>query len=125
MRACFRAMRAEQAVERAIGEGKILPAQREFYGKIALTDLPAFEKFVKDAPKQVDTTEHGLGGGADAASIDEFDKVEKLVLSEVEKKMKAQSGLQYHEALKTVAVENPALNRKYTELSRKRMGGRD
>lgn len=38
-------------------------------------------------------------------------------------KMSENSGLQYHEALKLVASENPELNRRYTRLVRARCGG--
>jgi len=123
----FRVMQAEAVLDQAIADCKILPSQREFYGAIALSDLGKFREFLKTAPKVLDTKEHGIGGGVDVAKLDDFEKVEKLLLSEVEKKITASGGkMQYHDALKAVGAEQPELQKRYTMLQRKRSdGGKD
>jgi len=59
------------------------------------------------------------------AELGSFAQAEAAVLAKVEGKMKAAPALQYHEALRLVASENPELNKQYTELSRRRMEGRE
>lgn len=52
---------------------------------------------------------------------DDLASTEALLLATVDEKLKAQPGLQYHEALKLVASEHPELNMRYTRLNRRKM----
>jgi hypothetical protein len=119
------AMQVQGELDAAVKDGKITPAQRPHFERLALSDLPAFREIVKTMPKQVDTTERGHSGGGAAGGIGELSQVEARLFAAVAEKQKGRPEMQYHEALKLVASEQPELNRRYTELVRKRTMGRD
>lgn len=119
----FRAHQAQAELDQAVQKGLITPAQRPHFEKMALSDLPGFRELAKTMKPQVDLSERGLGGGAEGAR--EIDKVTRELEGKVAEKQKANPKLQYHEALKLVASENPTLNKRYTELSRRAMTGRE
>jgi phage I-like protein len=122
----FGAMTAQRELDAAVAEGKITPAQWPHFAKIAMSDLPTFREIVKGLPKQVDTTEHGIGGGEGAgggAGVSELDKVEALIVSLADAKVKADPKLQYHDAVKLVASERPDLNKRRTQLQRPAVAG--
>ena len=120
----FRAHQAQVELDTAVQKGLVTPAQRPHFEKMALSDLAGFRALLKTMRPQVDFGERGLGGGA-TEDISELAKVERELHAKVDAKLKAEPKLQYHEALKLVARENLALNRRYTELSRQRMAGRE
>jgi hypothetical protein len=57
--------------------------------------------------------------------MDDQEKTERMLLAKVGEKVQANPAMQYGDALKLVAAENPDLNRRYTELSRRKMEGRE
>ena len=116
----FVAMKAQQELDAAVKDGKITPAQRPHYEKIALSDLPTFRAIVAGLPKAVETGERGIGGGDGSSDLQ---KVQGALLSKVDEKMKADPKLGYGDALKLVASENPDLDKRYTELNRRRATG--
>ena len=120
----FRAHQAQLELDGAVSKGLIIPAQRPHYEKMALSDLAGFRELVKTLQPQVDLSERGLGGGASDDTSD-LARVTRELEAKVKDKLKENKNLQYHQALKLVASENFALNRRYTELSRQRMTGRD
>ena len=67
-------------------------------------------------PRVEDVVLDALGWGAKGNS--ELQQAEKQLDTLVRAKMS--EGLEYHQALKLVASENPELNRKYTRLVRQR-----
>jgi phage I-like protein len=112
----FRAQQVQTEVNAAIAKGVITPAQRPFYEKMALSDLEGFRGLVATMKPVVDFTEHGTGGSGDEAT--ELQKVEAMLNTKVAEKVKGDPKLQYHEALKLVASENPDLDRRRTTLIR-------
>jgi Mu-like prophage I protein len=120
----FRAHQTQAELDAAVKRGLITPAQRPHYEKLALSDLAGFRELVKTLQPQVDLSERGLGGGSGDDTSD-LARATRELEAKVNEKLKDNKNLQYHEALKLVASENPALNRRYTELSRQRMTGRD
>ena len=120
----FQAMSAQQELDAAVRAGKITPAQRPHYEKLALSDLPTFRAIVAGLPVQVDLSERGLGAG-EGKGATELDKIQGAINAKVKEAMAANPKLQHHEALKLVASENPDLDKRYTQLSRQRMTGRE
>jgi phage I-like protein len=118
----FHAMKVQAEMDAAVQAGKITPVQRPHFEKIAMSDLAAFREIVRTMPVQVKTGERGIAGGTEDGDLP---KVEARLLALTDEKLKANSGMQYHEALKLVASEHPDLNRQYTVLSRERMTGRE
>lgn len=109
----------------AIGKGLITPAQRPFYAKLAASDLAGFRELVKTMKPAVDLTERGVAGGDDTGGATELEKVEGMIGAKVREKLAADKTLQYHQALKLVASENPELDKRRTELQRQRFAGRE
>lgn len=103
----FRAMQAERELQAAVEAGKITPAQRPHFERLALSDLAGFRELVKTMRQQVDLSEHGFAGssgeGGDAQRIDQ------RIDAKVREKMDADKGLDYHRALKVVMDESPDL----------------
>lgn len=102
-------------VEAAVSAGRIAPAKRESFERIALSDIGAFREITKDL-RQVDLSERGFGGSGEGATLEQLDS---QLDSLARKKMEAR-GLQYHEAVKLVASEHPDLNRQRTLLMRRK-----
>jgi phage I-like protein len=118
-----RAQQAQHELDAAVGKGIITPAQRPFYERMALSDLVSFRDLVKTMKPVVDLSERGIGGGTE--TLDDLGKAQVMIETKVQEKLKANTGMQYGEALKLVASENPDLNKRYTQLSRQRMEGRE
>jgi hypothetical protein len=112
----FRAQLAQKALDDAIAAGKILPAQRKFYGVLALNDLAAFDAFVKDAPKVVDLTERGTS--AETLQMADIEQVDAEIHRLTKAKMATMPRADYATACKLVLSENPALAERKKGLSR-------
>jgi phage I-like protein len=118
----FRGVMVQRELDDAVKAGKITPAQRPFYEKLAASDLTGFRGLVATMKPAVDLTEHGIGG--DGSGVSELTKLEASIDSKTRAKMKDNQGMQYHEALKLVASENPELDRRRTQLIREKGGDR-
>ena len=115
----LRAMAVQSELDGAVKAGKILPAQRGFYEKMAMSDLAGFRGLVATMKPAVDLVEHGIGG---AEGVGELTKLDAAIDQKTREKMKANQGMQYHEALKLVASENPELDKRRTHLIRSKGG---
>lgn len=112
----IRGMQMQGELDAAVTKGLITPAQRPFYEKIA-SDLPEFRKLLATMKPSVDTRVHGFGG--DGGATDDLAKLEGIIHTKTTDKVAASGGkLQYHEALKLVASENPELDKRRTALQR-------
>ena len=119
----FRGVMVQREMDDAVKAGKLTPAQRPFYEKLAASDLQGFRGLVATMKPAVDLKEHGLGGDGTGT---ELEKVEGVIHSKTAAKVKESGGaLQYHEALKLVASENPELDRRRTALIRSASKGGD
>jgi hypothetical protein len=116
----LRAMDVQTAIDAAVKEGKITPAQRDFYEKSALADLDGFKSLVASMRPVVDFKERGTG--ADGAKLDTAAKADAEFVRLVREKQQA-TNKGYGEAMRLVASENPELVRR-RELLRRREGGR-
>ncbi|HWE50478.1 MAG TPA: phage protease [Bryobacteraceae bacterium] len=111
-------------VEAAITAGRITPAQRPRWEKIALSDIESFRELTKDM-KSVDLSERGVAGtGAEGAS-DELQQLNARLKNLAGEKMKADKNLNYAQALKLVASENSELDQRRTQLMRARSKGEE
>jgi phage I-like protein len=108
-------------VDAAVTAGRISPAQKPHFEKIALSDVNTFRELLKTMNQSVDLSEHGLGGdqGAGSGAKGELAKIEAQFDAATRAKMTENPKLQYHEALKLVASEKPELNVRRTKLARK------
>jgi len=113
----WHALQTEQEINSAVAAGKILPAQRGFYEKLALSDLGSFRDLVKTLPKQVELTEVGVGGdGREQLDV-------KVLLTNIEteiaERRKVNPKLDYAGAWQLVAREKPELIKSYNAAVKK------
>ena len=108
----------------AVKAGKITPAQKPFFEKMALSDVANFREIVKTLGQQVDLSEHGLGGSGAEGGASELTKIDQRIDELAQVKVKA-DGLPYQDAIKLVASEHPELNRRRTQLARAAVRGID
>jgi phage I-like protein len=112
----FRAQQAQMALSEAVKAGKILPAQRAAYEKMALSDLVGFRELVASMKPQVELQTRGTGateGSAADPAVEIDAKVKaKIVASEGKR--------DYATALNAVLREN----RELSEAYKASMGGR-
>lgn len=112
----FNAYLAQDALDKAVAAGKITPAQRPHYEKLALSDLPAFNELVKSMKPQVELGERGFAGDG-GAGTGELARIDQQLDQKVKEKMAASSGkLSYGEAYKLVASEHRDLAQRRLEL---------
>lgn len=104
------AMNVQAAVDAAVEKGKVLPAQREQFTRLAAADLEGFQTLVTSMTPQIDLRVRGTGTvqGETAASADV--KVSGLVK---EKIVASDGEMGYQEAMRLVLEENPELAREY------------
>jgi phage I-like protein len=111
----FRAQQAQMALSEAVKAGKILPAQRAMYEKMALGDLVGFRALVETMKPQVDLGTRGTGateGGDPALGVQS--QVHLQIDPLVRAKIAASAGkLDYGEAWKLVLRERPELEKAY------------
>jgi phage I-like protein len=112
----LRGMEAQSAVDSAVREGKITPAQRPFYERMALSDPDGFRQVAATMKPQVDLREHGTG--ADGSKLETPREVQLAIDAAVAAKQKDHPKLNYGHALKLVASENPTLIRRWNELQK-------
>lgn len=100
------AHRAQELLDGAVKEGRITPAQRPFYEKLALSDLAGFREFLATLRQQVALSEVGLAGGAGAGGdLTKIDaQIEQLARAKV-----AADKIGYGQAFKAVLSERPDL----------------
>lgn len=127
--AVIRAADAERValseVADAAKEGKILPAQREGFERLALSNIENFRSIVKTMKPQVDLGERGVAGtGAEAGAGTELQKT-NLRLSEMATARASKDNIPFGKAMRLVASENPELARQRTRLARKVQTGGD
>jgi len=110
-----RAMTVDREVEAAVQAGKVTPAQRPHFEKLALSDLAGFREIVKSMPVQVNLRETGVGGTG--AELDEFGQAKRAVDEAIGKLRATDKTLSYGQAWKMI---DPALVRRYNESAKKR-----
>lgn len=115
----FHAMQAQLALDEAVKAGKITPAQRPHYERLALSDLASFNALAASMKPQLDFSERGFGGSGEEGG--DLAKAELVLDQKVREKMAADKSLQYHQALKIVASENPELDRRRTQMIREKV----
>lgn len=116
----IRAMQVDRELEAAVQAGKVTPAQRPQFEKMALSDLAGFRELVKTLPVQVDLAARGTG--VDGAPSDEFARAKQALDTAITKKQAENKGMPYSQAWKLVASENRGLVDAYNSAARKREG---
>lgn len=104
---------AETAIDRAVGEGKILPRDRHFFFRDALERPREFAEFVERATPVVRLGSEGIGSGESIPVDQEVDLGARRVMSEQK--------VSYGKALKLLFRENPALEARYREAHSRRL----
>jgi hypothetical protein len=100
------------AVDEAVKGAKILPKDREYFVKVALSDIDGFKKFAEKAPKVIDLTVRGVGGEglpgegtkANPARGIEVDP-QSIKLSDRAEAIAAERKIEFGEALKLARKE--------------------
>jgi phage I-like protein len=113
----FHGMQVQTELDAAVTAGKITPAQRPQFEKLALSDLAGFKTLVASMKPQVDLAERGTG----AEGLTGMAQVQNAIDTKVSETMKAKH-VPYAQALKLVASENADLFALKTQLTLK--GGR-
>jgi phage I-like protein len=107
-------------VDAALNAGKITPAQKEHWTRIALSDVETFRALTKDL-KQVDLSERGTAGEGRPGGATELARLDADLRTKALARQK-EAGGDYGSALKFVASENPELTRRRLELMRSNGG---
>lgn len=110
------AMQAQGELDAAVKAGKILPAQRAAFEKMALGDLPGFRTLVASMKPQLDLGERGIAGGE--VESGDLKKVDARLDQLTGEKMAADQKLSYGTAYRLVLSENPGLKARRLELMR-------
>ncbi len=113
----FRGMQVQSALDQAQAAGKITPAQRPTYEKLALSDLAGFQGLMAGMKVQVDLSEHGTG----ADGLTGLAQVQAAIDTKVAERRKANPQLAYGQALRLVASEHADL---FTLKNKLQKGGR-
>jgi len=101
------AMDAQRELDEAVKAGKITPAQRPHFEKLALGDLAGFREIVKTLPVQVETGERGIGAAIEDPNdpnIPEHLRGRRETFAEIDAKLQR--------LITDKAKENPKLDRK-------------
>lgn len=114
---------ALNAVDRAIAAGRIAPANKDQYTRLALSNLPDFEAITKDM-QQVPLGERGISGsGAEGSAKSELDKVNGSI-HEKALTLSKDRNVEYADAMKLAASAHPDLFRERHRLQREILDGR-
>lgn len=114
----FHARRVQDALDAAVQKGKITPAQRPKFEKLALSDFNAFTELVESMPQQVELGERGVAGtGSEAGAKTEIARIDAQLEEKAKAKSKAE-GIPYGNAYKLVLSENPDLAGRRAQLMR-------
>ena len=105
---------AERALDAAVGAGKILPRDRQFYFRDALERPREFSEFVERAAPMVRLGSDGIASG-ECVPVDlEVDRGVRQLMSDQK--------ISYGKALKTLFRENPGLETRYRQAHRRSIG---
>jgi len=107
------AHRAQELLDGAVKEGKILPAQRATFEKLALSDTAGFGELIAGMKPQLDLSQRGITGGGEGGDLA---KVDAQIAQEVAKRCTANPKLGAAEAQRLVLSEQPALRKRREEL---------
>lgn len=110
----IRGREAEQLLESAIAQGKILPRDRAFFFRDALERPTEFAEFVKNASPAVRWGTKGIGYAAPLSVDEEIDLGVKKLMSE--------QGLDYAKGLKQFLTAHPDLGEQYRTKHSVRVG---
>ncbi len=106
---------AEQALERAIHQGKVLPRDRHFFFRDALERPAEFADFVERAAPLVRLGSEGIGSGEAVPVDQEVDLGVRRLMSE--------QRMSYGKALKALFREHPALEARYRSAHSRKVEG--
>ena len=109
-------------VAEAVKAGKVLPAQRDQFEKIALSDIENFRSLVSTMKTQVDLTEHGHAGEGSVTASKELEQI-NLQLSERATAISKELKVTFSEAYKRATAEKPDLLRRRNILTAKSQSG--
>jgi phage I-like protein len=112
----FHAQQVQAELDAAVKDGKITPAQRPHYEKLALSDLAGFRDLMKTMKSQIDLSERGIGGGGGEGG--DLAKVDRQIDEQVKAKLAANKDQSYGQAFKAVLSEHPDLAKRRAELMR-------
>lgn len=102
------AQRASEGLEEAVKAGKILPRDREFFARVALSDPEKFAAWSKQAPAVINLATVGIGGGHEAQSENPAEEMHARV-----KQVMSDKNLSYLDATRLLASTEPELVRRY------------
>jgi phage I-like protein len=98
--------KATSLVEKALAEGKITPAKKEQYHKIALETPKLFTELMEGAPKVIEFKESGGDGGAPESN-------DNALALAAGKEMSENKELNYQDAVTLAIRKNPVLGGEY------------
>jgi hypothetical protein len=115
----FRAIRGQQIalseVQTALTTGRITPARRTMWTKIALSDIEQFRELTKDM-QAVDLSERGIAGTGMEGNAPELSRIDADLGRRARERV-AEKNCDYGTAMKMVASENQSLMRRRAELT--------
>jgi hypothetical protein len=117
----MRAMDVQTAIDAAVKEGKITPAQRGFFEKSAMADPEGFKTLAASMRPAVDLSERGTA--ADGVEMHSLQGIQAAIDAQVAEVQRMDPELKYGAALKLVASESPELFRDLERLRRAELAG--
>jgi len=108
------ARRAQELLDAAVHDGRITPAQRPHFEKLALSDVAAFADLAKSLKPQIDLSERGFSGGAPEGA--DLAQIDTAISAAVRDRMSSAPNLTYAEAQRLVLGEQPGLRKRREEL---------
>lgn len=109
--------RAVALVDQAVKEGKILPANRGEYLKLALHDFESVKAIIERSKPQVDLTERGVAGtGEEGTKATELAQVDQQIRELADKRIAVDKSLSLGQAVKLVLSERPDLRARRAKL---------
>ncbi len=111
----IRMMTVDRELDAAVAAGKVTPAQRPQFEKLALTDLAGFRTLVETMPVQVELSERGLAGNGTERNT--VGAPLEQINTEIAKRRTANKGLSYGDAWRLVASDRPELIKAYNDAA--------
>lgn len=112
----IRAINADGELQAAVACGKITPAQRKHFERMAIEDPGGFKELVASMkPQVVVDKEKGFAGGTEGLTLDQIDE---RVIALADEKIAADKGLSFERATELVLSEHPDLRMRLRELRR-------
>ena len=110
------ARRAQELLDAAVHDGRITPAQRPHFEKLALSDVAAFADLAKSLKPQIDLSERGFSGAGATTEGADIAQVDQAIAAAIRDRINANPKLTFNDAQRLVLSDRPDLKRRREQL---------